>query len=238
MPKNDCASGNQRFFARGLRGGILTTSLSTLARTAFKRRGELPRPDRGPGTGSRWLGRPGPSGGCGSARRSAAVRVRGNPGDVRVTAVGSDDEHAVQALEVTAQPTWMKSVASIVAACACRNCPQVARPPITLPRVNEPAFPPRLYRRARRWACCPPCWTMTASSTRPPRPATRRWPTPTTSQYCTGSGPRDHPGPRSSTTRTWLHAVLPPGYRAEPGHQARWLCRTLRAAELARLDPA
>jgi hypothetical protein len=31
--------------------------------------------------------------------------------------------------------------------------------------------------------------------------------------------------------------VLPPGYRREPGHQARWLWRTLRAAELAGLDP-
>ena len=30
---------------------------------------------------------------------------------------------------------------------------------------------------------------------------------------------------------------LPPGYRREPGHQARWLWRTLRAAELAGLDP-
>ena len=35
-----------------------------------------------------------------------------------------------------------------------------------------------------------------------------------------------------------LHAALPPGHRAEPGHQARWLWRTLRAAELAGLDPA
>ena len=32
--------------------------------------------------------------------------------------------------------------------------------------------------------------------------------------------------------------VLPPGRRAEPGYQARWLWRTLRAAELAGLDPA
>jgi hypothetical protein len=33
-------------------------------------------------------------------------------------------------------------------------------------------------------------------------------------------------------------AALPPGYRQEPGHQATWLWRTLRAAELAGLDPA
>ena len=33
-------------------------------------------------------------------------------------------------------------------------------------------------------------------------------------------------------------AALPPGYRQELSHQARWLFRTLRAAELAGLDPA
>jgi hypothetical protein len=35
-----------------------------------------------------------------------------------------------------------------------------------------------------------------------------------------------------------LMGALPPGYRREPGHQAKWLWRTLRAAELAGLDPA
>ena len=34
-----------------------------------------------------------------------------------------------------------------------------------------------------------------------------------------------------------LTRALPPGYRIPPGHQARWLWRTLRAAELAGLDP-
>jgi hypothetical protein len=33
-----------------------------------------------------------------------------------------------------------------------------------------------------------------------------------------------------------LQASLPPGHRQDPGHQARWLWRTLRAAELAGLD--
>ncbi len=33
-----------------------------------------------------------------------------------------------------------------------------------------------------------------------------------------------------------LTTSLPPGYRTEPGHQARWLWRTMRAAELAGLD--
>jgi hypothetical protein len=34
-----------------------------------------------------------------------------------------------------------------------------------------------------------------------------------------------------------LQDALPPGYRTEPGHRARWLWRTLHAAELAGLDP-
>ena len=38
--------------------------------------------------------------------------------------------------------------------------------------------------------------------------------------------------------RDLLAAALPPGHHTEPGHQARWLWRTLRAAELAGLDPA
>jgi conjugative relaxase-like TrwC/TraI family protein len=38
--------------------------------------------------------------------------------------------------------------------------------------------------------------------------------------------------------RDLLMTALPRGHRAEPGHQARWLWRTLRGAELAGLDPA
>jgi hypothetical protein len=36
--------------------------------------------------------------------------------------------------------------------------------------------------------------------------------------------------------RDLLMKSLPPEYRREPGHQARWLWRTLRAVELAGLD--
>ena len=43
---------------------------------------------------------------------------------------------------------------------------------------------------------------------------------------------------REQRYRDLLMAALPPGHRAEPGHQARWLWRTLRTAELAGLDPA
>ena len=41
---------------------------------------------------------------------------------------------------------------------------------------------------------------------------------------------------REQRFRDLLAAALPPGHRAEPGYQARWLWRTLRGAELAGLD--
>ena len=41
---------------------------------------------------------------------------------------------------------------------------------------------------------------------------------------------------REQRYRDLLLAALPPGYRQEPGHRAKWLWRTLRAAELAGLD--
>ena len=43
---------------------------------------------------------------------------------------------------------------------------------------------------------------------------------------------------RAQCYRDLLLASLPPDYRREPGHQARWLWRTLRAVELAGLDAA
>ena len=43
---------------------------------------------------------------------------------------------------------------------------------------------------------------------------------------------------REQHYRDLLLTRLPPEHRREPGHQARWLWRNLRAAELAGLDPA
>ena len=43
---------------------------------------------------------------------------------------------------------------------------------------------------------------------------------------------------RDQRYRDLLMNSLPPGYRRPPGHQAKWLWRTLRGAELAGLDPA
>jgi hypothetical protein len=61
------------------------------------------------------------------------------------------------------------------------------------------------------------------------------WPAPITSLSYTPSGP-PRPRPPASSYRDLFTASLPPGYRRDPGHQARWLWRTLRAAELAGLD--
>jgi AAA domain/TrwC relaxase len=44
-------------------------------------------------------------------------------------------------------------------------------------------------------------------------------------------------GARGDRYRGLVRAALPPGYRQPLSHQARWLFRTLRAAELAGLDP-
>ncbi|MGH3235156.1 MAG: hypothetical protein ACRDOH_18295, partial [Streptosporangiaceae bacterium] len=43
-------------------------------------------------------------------------------------------------------------------------------------------------------------------------------------------------GAREQNYRDLFLASLPPEYRREPGHQARWLWRTMRAVELAGLD--
>ena len=126
--------------------------------------------------------------------------------------------------------------------------PEARRPgprPAPGPRAR-PLRPP--HRRTRRPAhpsggnggrpspCCPACWNATASSCPPPRPGTRPCPTPTTWPSCTRSGPPRPPPPASSATRTCSLHALPPGYRSQPSHQAKWLWRTLRAAELAGLD--
>ena len=108
------------------------------------------------------------------------------------------------------------------------------RPPHHQHPTPRPA-PPRGTRRSRCW---PACWTATASCSRPPRPATRPWPTPTTWPCCTRSGPRKPARPGTSATATCSWAPCRPAHRSQPGHQARWLWRTLRAAELAGLDPA
>jgi conjugative relaxase-like TrwC/TraI family protein len=85
-----------------------------------------------------------------------------------------------------------------------RPAPELARYDKFSP--NELAIPPRTPHQpswARRWACSPRSWTTTASSSRPPRPATRPSPTPTTWPCCTRSGPPRPPRRASSTTTTY-----------------------------------
>ena len=81
-----------------------------------------------------------------------------------------------------------------------RPAPELARYDRPRRRTRQPAR--RRPARARRWPCWPACWTATASSARPPRSATRPWPTPTTWPCCTRSGPPRPPRPASSGTRT------------------------------------
>ena len=114
-----------------------------------------------------------------------------------------------------------------------RPAPELARYDRLTPPGGQPATSPT-EGRSQSW---PAYWSTTASSTPRPRPGTRPCRTPTTWPCCTRSGPPRPPPPATSATATCSLAALPPGYRAEPSHQAKWLWHTLRAAELAGLDP-
>ena len=66
----------------------------------------------------------------------------------------------------------------------------------------------------------------------------RPWPTPTTWPSCTPSGPPRPPRPASSATGTCSRPPCRPATAPDPATRRQWLWRTLRAAELAGLDPA
>ena len=78
--------------------------------------------------------------------------------------------------------------------------------------VHAPA--PRPAPPGRRWAYWPACWTATDSRPRPPRPASKLSPTPTTSPCCTRSGPPRPPPPASSNTKTCSRPPCPPNTAA------------------------
>ena len=99
-------------------------------------------------------------------------------------------------------------------------------------RAGQPG-PARADRRARRRP-----GPRRRRAVRLRRPGGGTWPTPTTWASSTRSGPPRPPAPATTGTATWCMAALPPGYRQDLSPQARWLFRTLRAAELAGLDPA
>ena len=102
----------------------------------------------------------------------------------------------------------------------------------------SPPQPPSLPRRARRWACCPRSWTMTASSISATQTRNQALADADHLALLHAIWTAETTAAREQHYRDLLMNALPPGHRAEPGHQARWLWRTLRAAELAGLDPA
>ena len=107
---------------------------------------------------------------------------------------------------------------------------------------TRPACPAPPTRAARACASRSPCSPTSSAATAPsyPPPQTRQrnlanadhlgilhaiWTAETT-------------GARDDRYRDLVLAALPPGHRQDLSPQARWLFRTLRAAELAGLDPA
>ena len=105
-------------------------------------------------------------------------------------------------------------------------------------RSASPPRPPHPPRLARRWPCWPPSWTATASSCPPPRTGSRALANADHLAILHAIWTAETTPAREQRYKDLLPASLPPGYHRPPGHQARWLWRTLRAAELAGLDPA
>ena len=121
-----------------------------------------------------------------------------------------------------------------------RAGPLRAHPPRTRRVPARPARPAGRAARTRgsRSPCSPTCWTATAPSYRPRRPGDAIWPMLTTWASSTRSGPPRPAAPATTGTASWSWPRSQPGHRQPLSHQARWLFRTLHAAELAGLDPA
>ena len=122
-----------------------------------------------------------------------------------------------------------------------RTRPLRPHPPRTrrIPATTARPAPSRAGRTsASRSPCSPTSSAATAPNCPPPRSGSATWPTPTTSPPCTRSGPPKPRAARHDRYRDLVTAALPPGHRQPLSHQARWLFRTLHAAELAGLDPA
>ena len=109
-------------------------------------------------------------------------------------------------------------------------------------RIPARPGPPPPHRAARTSASRSPCSPTSSAATAPscPPPQTRQ----------RNLANADHLGilhaiwtaettaPATTATATWSWPRCPPGHRQALSHQARWLFRTLHAAELAGLDPA
>jgi AAA domain len=117
-----------------------------------------------------------------------------------------------------------------------RPAPELARYDRRAAAAGGPAVP----------AATTPCEALTVMASVVGRDGQQRSATQTRNQALSDA---DHPAllhaiwtaettpARDQRYRDLLMNALPSGYRREPGHQARWLWRTLRAAELAGLDP-
>ena len=121
-----------------------------------------------------------------------------------------------------------------------RPAPELARyDQIHTERTGEPApgTPPARARRGAGGAGRRPGPRRPAALGHPGPPAgprRRRPPGPAARDL----DRRNHPGPPAALPRPAHGRPARRTHRDEPGHQARWLFRTLRAAELAGLDPA
>ena len=129
-----------------------------------------------------------------------------------------DRQHAYVALtrgtEVNVAYVFTASPTTADPAPGPRPAPELARYDRRTARPDAHApLPPR---RGRRWPCWPGCWTATASCSRPPRPATRPWPTRTTWPSCTRSGPPRPPRPATSATATCSWAPCRPATAGNP----------------------
>ena len=107
-------------------------------------------------------------------------------------------------------------------------------------------LPPRPARRRRRAGrtrasrsrCSPTSSTATAPSCRPPKPGQRNLANADHLAVLGAIWTAETRHAHDTRYRDLVMAALPPEYRQELSHQARWLYRTLRSAELAGLDPA
>ena len=118
--------------------------------------------------------------------------------------------------------------------------------PLRPPPPRTPGIPGRPAsagsRRTRasasRSPCSPTSSAATAPNCRPPQTRRRNLANADHLAVLHAIWTAETQAARHDRYRDLVTAALPPGHRGELSHQARWLFRTLHAAELAGLDPA
>ena len=119
-----------------------------------------------------------------------------------------------------------------------RPAPELARYDRITAERSGSAAPPQRPRPGTHSPCWPRCWIETASSCPPSQTRQQALADADHLAILHAIWTAQTTPAREQHYRDLLAAHLPPEHRREPGHQARWLWRTLRAAELAGLDPA